>query len=107
MVEKDVQRWASTRRQVAGRIGRLGHLSDVPFFADSRASRCIQAADFVSWALWRYYGLPTADESFINPLWSHFDQSEGKMHGLIHVVPGFRHGACSCPPCANRTATAS
>jgi Protein of unknown function (DUF3800) len=106
VVEKDVQRWAATWRQVAGRIGRLAHLSDVPFFADSRASRCIQAADFVSWALWRYYGLPTPDESFISPLWSHFDEAGGKMHGLIHVVPGFRQGVCSCPPCSSRAAAA-
>ncbi len=104
LVEEDVQRRGATWRQVAGRIGRLTHLADVPFFTDSRASRCIQAADFISWALWRYYGLPKADERFIKPLWQHFDEDGGKMHGLIHVVRGFRQGVCSCPPCARRAA---
>jgi len=103
IIEKDVQRWGETWRHVSGRIGRLTHLSDVPFFADSRASRCIQAADFVTWSLWRYYG-PQQDDRFIDPLWSHFDEARGKMHGLIHVLPGFRHGVCSCPPSASRAA---
>jgi len=106
VVEKDVQSWGNTWRHVAGRIGRLTHMSDVPFFADSRASRCIQAADFVAWSLWRYYGLSEPDDRFIKPLWPLFDEAGGRMHGLIHVVPGFRHGVCDCPPCASRAAAA-
>ena len=101
VVEKDAQGWVDTWRHVAGRIGKLTHFTDVPLFADSRASRLIQAADFVAWGLNRYYA-DTKDESWIKPLWSHFDSLDGTMHGLIHVVPGFRHGACACPPCASR-----
>jgi hypothetical protein len=41
---------------------------DVPFFADSKWSRLLQAADFVTWALWRYYGLLTATPKWVNPL---------------------------------------
>lgn len=102
-IERDVQGWTNTWRNVAGRIGKLTHFTDAPLFSDSRASRLIQGADFVSWALWRYYG-PSSDESYVRRLWPHFDSHEGKMHGLIHVVPGFKHGACKCPPCASRAA---
>jgi hypothetical protein len=101
LIEGDVQTWANAWRHVAGRIGKLTQLTDVPMFADSRASRLIQAADFVAWGLNRYYG-DAQDESWIKPVWGRFDSADGVMHGLIHVVPGFRKGACSCPPCASR-----
>lgn len=106
MVERDVQGWVDTWRHVAGRIGKLTHLTDVPMFSDSRASRLIQAADFIAWGLYRYYG-DTKDETWVRPLWRHFDSANAVMHGLIHVVPGFpgfRKGACACPPCASRAA---
>ena len=102
VVEKDIQGWVNIWRHVAGRIGKLTHFTDVPMFADSRASRLIQAADFISWGLYRYYG-DTKDESWIKSLWGRFDSTGGVMHGLIHVVPGFRQGACTCPPCASRS----
>lgn len=100
-VERDVQRAAETWRHIAGRIGTLHHLADVPLFADSKASRLIQAADFVTWALWRYYGLPQSDDRWINRLWDLFDADGGTMHGLIHVSREFSRG-CGCRPCASR-----
>lgn len=106
VVEGDVQEWTQSWREVAGRIGKLTHIADVPFFADSRASRLIQAADFVSWGLFRYYG-PAQDERWVKSLWSKFDAVESAMHGLIHVHPGFRGGACACPPYASRAAVAA
>lgn len=99
VIEKDVQGWVGTWRRVAGRIGRLTHIADVPLFADSQASRLIQAADFVAWGLNRFYG-PTQDEAWIKPLWSRFDNADGIMHGLTHVSPGFHR--CPCPPCISR-----
>ncbi len=101
VIERDVQTWTQTWRQVAGRIGKLTHFTDVPLFADSKASRIIQAADFVSWGLWRYYG-PSGDESWVKPLWNRFDCADGVMHGLVHVAPGYREGTCQCPPCRSR-----
>ena len=100
--ERRVQNWTDRWRLIESRIGVLTHLVDVPFFADSQASRLLQAADFVAWSLWRYYGLPAADERWVKPLWSHFDQADGKMHGLVHVSRGFQMGQCACPPCASR-----
>jgi len=107
--EKRVQNWTDKWRMISGRIGVLTHMIDVPLFADSRASRLLQAADFVAWALWRYYGLPTADDMWIAPLWSHFDSAGGTMHGLIHVSRNFnaRRNPCVCPACNSRRALAS
>jgi hypothetical protein len=101
VIERDVQSWTQSWREVAGRIGRLTHIVDVPLFADSRASRLIQAADFVSWGLFRYYG-PTKDDKWIKDLWGKFDSVDAAMHGLIHVHPRFRWGKCVCPPCSSR-----
>lgn len=97
--ERDIQLAAERWRHVAGRIGTLTHLADVPLFADSRASRLIQASDFVTWALWRYYGNPREDTR-IRRLWSLFDADRGTMHGLIHATPDFR--TCHCLPCESR-----
>jgi Protein of unknown function (DUF3800) len=99
ILERDIQLTTERWRHVAGRIGTLTHLADVPFFADSRASRLIQASDFVTWALWRYYGSPR-DDRWIKRLWARFDADRGTMHGLIHASPDFR--TCHCPPCESR-----
>jgi hypothetical protein len=102
--ERTVQDWAARWRLLESRIGVLTHLVDVPFFADSKASRLLQAADFVAFALWRYYGLPTADPRAVTDLWRRFDHADGKMHGLVHVSRSFPAGQCACPPCVSRAA---
>ncbi len=106
LLESDVQSWTGGWRRAAGRIGRLTHLVDVPMFADSKASRLIQAADFVAWGLYRFYG-DSRDERWIKPVWGRFDNANGVMHGLIHVVPGFSRGGCLCPPCSSRRVPAA
>lgn len=100
--ERQVQNWADKWRQLSGRIGTLTHMTDVPFFSDSRASRLLQAADFVAWALWRYYGVRDRDEQWIKSLWDHFKSPDDKMHGLIHVSRGYKSGQCECLPCKSR-----
>lgn len=100
--ERSVQDWTARWRYLESRIGVLTHLTDVPFFADSQASRLLQAADFVAYALWRYYGLPEADDRQIGNLWQLFDQTDGKMHGLVHAARAFQQGTCECPPCLSR-----
>lgn len=104
-IESNLQAWTQRWREVEGRIpGTLRHIVDVPLFADSRASRAIQAADLVTFALWRYYGLANSDTTWIDHLWDMFDSANGQMHGLVHVNPGFRAGICGCPPCRARIA---
>jgi hypothetical protein len=102
VVEGDLQAWTALWRRTAGRIGVLTHLADVPVFADSTASRLIQAADLVAWALWRYYGLAKSEENWVRRLWPNFDHDSGVIHGLIHVTREFITGRCMCPPCASR-----
>jgi hypothetical protein len=102
VTERRVQNWADRWRLLSGRIGVLTHMTDIPFFADSRASRLLQAADFIAWALWRYYGLSSPDDKWIAPLWANFDQRDGTMHGLIHVTRSFKSQSCKCPPCVSR-----
>jgi hypothetical protein len=103
-IEARAQDWTDQWRLIAGRIGVLYHMIDVPSFSDSRSSRLLQAADFVSWALWRHYGLPTPDERWIKPLWSQFDSADDVMHGLVHVTRSFtaRFNRCGCPACMSR-----
>ena len=104
-IESNLQAWTQRWREVEGRIpGTLRHIVDVPLFADSKASRAIQAADLVTFGLWRYYGLVAPDTGWVDQLWDKFDSADGHMHGLIHVNPGFRSGQCGCPPCRARIA---
>lgn len=61
-------------------FGSLKNLSDVPFFVDSKATRLIQLADMVSFALKRHY----ADEDSIlyDIIKDCFDCDGGIQHGL-------------------------
>lgn len=79
---------------------RLEAIVQVPYFTDSRASRLIQAADFVSYALWRQYS--QEDDTYIADLWQHVDVGrKGELSGVIHLTPDF--GRCPCKPCVSRT----
>lgn len=104
VVEHDIQSQTQMWRRAKGRIPRrLEYLADVPLFADSKASRLIQAADLVCYAMWRYYGLKHPDDRYIKSLWSRFDQKgDGVIDGLTHVWPGFDRGDPCCPPCQSR-----
>jgi hypothetical protein len=101
--ERGIQNWTNLWRERAGNVGMIHNIVDVPVFLDSRASRVIQGADLVSYALWRYYSAVN-EERFIRSLWPLFDSHEGQMHGLIHVTPKFARRECGCPPCLNRVA---
>lgn len=98
--ERNVQGWTERWRRVSGRIGRLTHLADVPFFADSTSTRLLQAGDFVTWAAWRNYGV--GDARWIDYLWRTFDGSGGTMHGLAHIHRGFGGRMCVCFGCLTR-----
>lgn len=60
--DRDIQRWAARWRDATGPFGRIEHLAEVPLFADSRASRLLQAADLVAWASWRRFGCVPYDD---------------------------------------------
>jgi len=100
--ERAIQEWTRAWREVAGRVGRLHNFADIPLFADSQATRLIQAADFISYALWRSYGMGVRDNMWLNQIIGRFDSVNGVMHGLIHMSSDFARGSCTCIPCRNR-----
>jgi Protein of unknown function (DUF3800) len=62
------------------RWGKLKNLVDVPFFVDSEATRAIQYADMVAYALWRKY--EKNDPEFYKTIETAFDAEGGVRHGL-------------------------
>jgi len=101
-VEGTLQSWTNQWRIASSSLGRLRNLAEVPMFADSRASRALQAADLVAYALYRYYSKSRGwrDDRFVRRLWPQFDEYNGHMHGLSHDCSYFKW--CSCPACSSR-----
>jgi Protein of unknown function (DUF3800) len=102
VAEKDIQQWTREWQKAAGTIGQLRNMADVPLFADSRASRLIQAADLISYALYRHYSSGRRNPDYVDRLWHKFDTVDGVMHGCVHYTPEFGSGSCSCKPCQGR-----
>ena len=100
--ERQLQTDATEWRRVAGRLGRLDRMVDVPLFADSQSTRLLQCADLVAWALWRRFGSERSNDSWLAPLWHHFEVREGMCTGFRRVTAsGFESVA------ANALATAA
>lgn len=94
LIQRLVPKW-----KVSGtRAGRLHSLAEVPLFIDSRASRVIQAADFIAWAVWQYYQNGHLDH--LQKINRRFDADSGVQHGLAHMVRGYR--ICGCVACRSR-----
>jgi len=105
LAEHDIQSWVSEWRSAAGVVGQLENLADVPLFADSRATRLLQVADLVSYALYRRYRPDRpADISheYFSLLWPRFDSAAGTTHGCVHFTPSYGRGDCDCEPCDER-----
>lgn len=60
--ESTLQSLATDFRTIGHKWGVLRNLSEVPLFLDSRASRLIQLADLIAYAVFRYY--ESADDRF-------------------------------------------
>jgi Protein of unknown function (DUF3800) len=102
VAERDIQEWTREWQKAAGTVGQLRNMADVPLFADSRASRLIQAADLVSYALYRHYDPGRKNRDYVGQLWNKFDTVNGSMHGCVHFTPSFGAGSCQCKPCQGR-----
>ncbi|MGH3684608.1 MAG: DUF3800 domain-containing protein [Pseudonocardiaceae bacterium] len=102
VAEHDIQQWTSEWRVAAGTVGKVRNLADVPLFTDSRATRLLQIADLVSYALYRRYNSTTTDSAYLNRIWSRFDDDNGVVHGCVHYTPSYGSGACECIPCYDR-----
>ena len=93
-----VQVWRARGATTGAQIGPLAGFAEVPVFVDSRVSRIIQLADFVCNTVYRYYsGFDAPEFEAILPA---FDSEDGRLHGLTHLVGGYR--SCPCPACESR-----
>ncbi len=96
--ERRLQALAHDFKTFGHRWGATRNLADVPYFADSRASRLIQYADLVAFALWCRF--EHGDSEFFDVIAECFDTDAGVVHGLHHFKSGSR--VCGCPGCASR-----
>lgn len=72
------------------RWGNLRNLAETPLFVDSPASRLIQIADLLTWAVWRRY--EQGDARYFDRVAGRFDAEGGVIHGLIHFEPQAEEG---------------
>ena len=62
----------------------IRNLAEVPLFLDSRASRLMQLADLVAYAIYRHY--EHHDSQFYATIAHKFDKEAGQMHGLYELI---------------------
>jgi hypothetical protein len=101
--ETRLQSLATGFRTLGNRWGTMNNLADVPFFVDSKATRGIQYADLVAYAISRKY--ERDDDEFFNVIANWFDSEGGVVHGLHHYRN--RNDSCDCPACVSRHHNAS
>lgn len=78
--EQRIQTLARDFKATGHSWGKTMNYADVPVFLDSTASRLIQLADLVSFALYRFY--EHKDNSLYDLIKHRFDQEGGVEHGL-------------------------
>jgi len=97
--ETSLQSMARQFRKLGTRWGILRNMADVPLFVDSRASRLVQLADHVAYAVFRRYN--AGDTSYLDIILPRFDADErGRLHGLVHLH--HTSAVCPCPACMSR-----
>ncbi|OXE36536.1 MAG: hypothetical protein CGW95_06980 [Phenylobacterium zucineum] len=78
--EKRIQTLAREFKYTGHTWGKTSNYAEVPVFLDSKASRLIQLADLVAYALFRFH--EHGDDSFYNVIRHRFDTEGGVEHGL-------------------------
>lgn len=96
--ETSLQHMARQFRSLGTRWGVLRNITEVPLFVDSKASRLVQLADHVAYAVFRRY--QAKDASYLDVILTRFDSERGKLHGLVHAQT--TDPECPCPACMNR-----
>ncbi len=95
--ETTLQRMARDFRTLGTRWGVIHNLAETPLFVDSRASRVVQLADHVAYAVFRRYN--AQDTKYFDVIAPKFDYAEGIVHGLSHKTSDRN---CMCIACMHR-----
>jgi hypothetical protein len=97
--ETALQEMARKFRRLGTSWGAIRNLADIPFFVSSRASRVVQLADHISYAVFRRYNSGDAQYfDIISPKF--FSSSDGVIHGLAHKQRNISN--CMCLACVSR-----
>lgn len=96
--ETTLQSLARRFRQYGTQWNVIRNIADVPFFVNSKASRCVQVADHVAYAVFRRY--QHGDTSYLDLILSRFDYDGTTIHGLAHRE--LNKPNCMCPACFSR-----
>ena len=96
--ETSLQQLTREFRKLGTQWGSIHNLADIPFFADSGASRLIQCADHIAYAVFRRYHV--GDSQLFDIIAPKFHASEGVIHGLAHKA--INTAQCLCPACLSR-----
>jgi hypothetical protein len=98
----DESTYETTLRRIARDFRRSGlttdngrYIVDGPHFIKSHTTRCVQIADHVAYAVFRYFH--ALDSNYLDVVLNRF-QSDGRvMEGLRHLLAN--KDACTCPGC--------
>jgi hypothetical protein len=96
--ETSLQKLSREFRKSGTKWGTLKNIADTPFFVDSRASRLVQIADHVAYAVFRRFN--TGDSQYFDIIAHRFDQVDSVIHGLVHKHED--RNTCTCPACLSR-----
>lgn len=96
--ETALQGLAQEFRVDGHRWGNLHNISETPLFVDSRATRMIQFADMIAYALRRYF--ERGQSTHFDRIAHLFDSEGGVIHGLVHYTPA--GSQCNCHICRQR-----
>jgi hypothetical protein len=96
--ETSLQRLARGFRTLGTRWGVIKNMADTPMFVDSIASRAIQVADHIAYAVFRRF--EASDARLFDVIAADFDSEAGKLHGLVHKQTS--NPRCMCPACMGR-----
>ena len=96
--ETSLQKMAMNFKSLGTRWGSINNLAEVPLFVDSKASRIVQLADHVAYAVFRRY--EQGDAKYLDKILTKFDRVDGILHGLAHKQN--LDADCMCPACMSR-----
>jgi hypothetical protein len=82
--EQRIQNLAREFKHVGRQWGKTKNYAEVPVFLDSRASRLIQLADLVSFAMFRHH--EHSDSQYYDVIKDCFDNEGGVIHGLYEKL---------------------